>query len=96
VTQWHADLDQAELGAGAELTVLSDHMVVRLISSDTLSIERPDGQRFSAIIRDRTEGNISLVLEDGRTVSLRLWLDETFSPGADPGATFSRQKWVTN
>jgi len=96
LSQWHADLDQAELGRGAQLTVLSDHMVVRLITSDTLSIERPDGQRFSALILDRTAASISLVLEDGRQVSLRLWLDETLNPGPDPDAPFSRQKWVTN
>lgn len=95
MSQWHAELDQSELGRGAKVTVVSDHQVVRVITSDTLSIERPDGQRLTAFVEDRTAGRIRLVLQDGRRVSLRLGLDEAFSP-AGPGAPFSRQKWLIN
>lgn len=95
MSQWYADLDQAELGRGANLTVVSEHQVVRVITSDTLSIQRPDGQRLTAFVQDRTAGRIRLVLQDGRRVSLRLGFDEAFDP-VGPGAPFSRQKWLIN
>jgi hypothetical protein len=93
VSQWHADLDGATLARGARLTVLSDHRVVRVLTADTLSIETPDGQRFAALVVDRTAGDIRLVADDGPQVSLELLLDESLpSPEPTPGV-FSRQVW---
>ena len=95
MTQWHADLDGTALAPGAEVTVLSHHHVVRVITSDTLLSESPDGQRQSAFVIDRTAGRIELALEDGQTVSLELVTDESLRPS--PAATvFSQQKWMTH
>ena len=50
MTQWHADIDHANLSSGVKLTVLSQHHVVRVVTADTLSIETPGGQRTQAQI----------------------------------------------
>jgi len=97
MTQWHADIDRSVLGPGARLTVLSDHHVVRVITADTLSIETPAGPRFSAVVQDRTAGDLKLVLSDGRASSLRIVLDESLhSPESDAPTVFSRQVWLAN
>ena len=98
MSQWHADLDGATLAKGARLTVLSQHRVVRVLTADTLSIETPDGQRFGAVVVDRTAGEIRLVADDGPQVSLELLLDESLPsaeqiPGTFSRGTFSRQVW---
>ena len=98
MTLWHADLDTPALGRGANLTVASEHHVVRVLTSDTLSIETPDGQRFSAQVRDRTMNALSLTLGDGRNVALRHGLLDGLDGGlvdfvrtedrVDPGVHF--------
>lgn len=94
MTLWHADLDTPALGAGTNLTVASQHHVVRLLTSDTLSIETPDGQRFSAHILDRTLGALSLTLGDGRSFALAMKLDESLHHPTN-AQVFSRQVWRT-
>jgi hypothetical protein len=96
MTQWHADVDGAALGTGARLTVLSQHHVVRVVTADTLSIEAPDGQRFSAVVLDRTEGDIRLILDDGSSVALVMLLDESLLPPGENPAVFSRQVWLAH
>lgn len=93
MSQWHADLDGATLARGARLTVLSDHRVVRVVTADRLSIETPDGQRFGAVVVDRTAGDIRLVTDDGPQVSLELLLDESLPAPEQPPGVFSRQVW---
>jgi hypothetical protein len=95
LTRWHADLNALALSPGAEVTVVSHHHVVRVITSDTLLIQGPDGQRQTAVVLDRTAGSIRLALPDGQTVSLELLLDESLQP-AEAGAAFSQQKWMTH
>lgn len=56
MTRWHADLDMQTLAPGATVTVSSHHQVVRMIIADTLSIQSPDGQRFSALVMGREPG----------------------------------------
>jgi hypothetical protein len=94
MTLWHADLDTPALEAGANLTVASDHQVVRVVTSDTLSIETPDGQRFSAHVLDRTLGALNLALGDGRNFALAMKLDESLHHPAN-ARVFSRQVWRT-
>ena len=92
MTLWHADLDTPALGRSANLTVASEHHVVRVLTSDTLSIETPDGQRFSAQVRDRTMNALSLTLGDGRNFALAMKLDESLHHPNKP-QVFSRQVW---
>lgn len=92
MTQWHADLGGPGLGAGTELTVQSHHHVVRVMTADTIMIQTPDGQRFSALVLDRTGPRIQLTLTDGRRSSLELLVDEAFRP-QEAGAVFSSQTW---
>jgi hypothetical protein len=94
MTQWHADVDGAALATGARLTVLSRHRVVRVVTADTLSIETPDGQRFSAVVVDRTAGNIRLVVDNGSPVSLGIQLDESLHAPSENAEVFSRQVWM--
>ena len=94
MTQWHADVDGAALATGARLTVFSRHRVVRVVTADTLSIETPDGQRFSAVVVDRTAGNIKLVVDNGPPVSLGIQLDESLPAPDESAAVFSRQVWM--
>lgn len=96
MTQWHADVDAVPLARGAHLTVLSQHHVVRVLTADTLSIETPNGQRLSAVVLDRTEGDIRLVLEDGTPVSLGILVDESLLPPGGNNDVFSRQVWVAH
>jgi hypothetical protein len=96
VSQWHAGIDKPSLGAGARLTVLSDHHVVRVITTDTLSIETPSGQRFSAVVLDRTAGDIKLILDDGTPISLGMLIDESLHPPGEDSDVFSRQVWVAH
>lgn len=96
MTQWHADVDAAELAAGAKVTVLSHHHVVRVMTADTLSIETTDGQRLSAVVLDRTEGEIRLVLEGGTPVSLGMLVDESLLPPGEQVDVFSRQVWLAH
>jgi len=97
MTQWHADIDRSDLGPGARLTVLSDHHVVRVVTADILSIETPAGPRFSAVVQDRTAGDLRLVLSDGRASSLRIVLDESLhSRAVDIPKVFSRQVWLAH
>lgn len=93
MTRWHADVDAAVLSPGAEVTVLSHHDVVRVITSDSLLIQRPDGQRVLALVLDRTAGKITLSMPDGQTVSLQLLVDDSLQP-PDAGNVFSQQKWM--
>lgn len=96
MSQWHADIDLPSLESGARLTVLSDHQVVRVVTTDTLSIEIPSGQRFSAVVLDRTAGDIKLILDDGTPVSLGMLVDESLHPTCDDADVFSRQIWVAH
>jgi hypothetical protein len=96
MTQWHADVDAAKLSTGAKLTVVSQHHVVRVITADTLSIETPNGQRLSAVVLDRTESGIKLILKDGTPVSLGMLVDESLLPPGESPAVFSRQVWLAN
>jgi hypothetical protein len=93
MTQWHADIDQPELAEGTRLTVLSDHQVVRVVTADTLSIAAPSGDRVSAVVLDRTEGNIRLVFGDGRSASLGILVDESLHRPGDIRDAFSWQVW---
>jgi hypothetical protein len=95
LTQWHADLNGPALAIGASVTILSDHHVVRVLTADTLMIERPDGQRFSAVVLDRTGTKIELFLPDGRLETLELELDEALHEPKE-GAIFSHQTWVNH
>lgn len=95
MTLWHADLNSLALSPGAHLTVLSHHHVVRVLTSDTLLIESADGQRFTAMVLDRTADRIELVLPDGRCVTLKLLVDASLQP-TEAGSVFSHQKWVTH
>ena len=47
MTQWHADIDSANLSSGVKLTVASQHHVVRVVTADTLSIEAPAGNELT-------------------------------------------------
>lgn len=96
MTLWHADIDGPALASGADMTVASEHHVVRVLTSDTLSIETPGGQRFSALVLDRTMDALSLVLDDGRRVALSMKLDESLEHPAGIPAVFSRQIWRMN
>lgn len=94
MSQWHATLANSTLELGAKLTILSQHQVVRVMTSDTLSIETPSGQRFSAQVLDRTDGAIKLALHDGALVALEMLRDESLHP---PGkAPFSSQIWMVH
>lgn len=95
MTQWHADLDAKTLRPGSAVTVLSHHHVVRVVTSDTLLIQTPDGQRVSALVLDRTGGRLRLALPDGQMVSLALLSDDSLQ-APDQGTVFSQQKWLTN
>lgn len=95
MTQWHAEIDRSVLAAGVRLTVMSEHHVVRVITADTLSIEIPGGQRLSAVVLDRTGGDIKLVQDNGQTFCLEMMLDESLHHGASP-EIFSRQVWLTH
>lgn len=75
--------------------MLSHHHVVRVVTSDTLLIQTPDGQRVSALVLDRTTGRLRLALPDGQIVSLALLSDDSLQ-APDQGAVFSQQKWLTN
>jgi len=96
MTQWHADIDRSAVHSGAQLTVLSDHQVVRVITADTLSIETPAGPRLSAMVLDRTAGKIRLALGDGRAVTLEMLLDDSLHPAGEPTEIFSSQVWVVH
>lgn len=96
MSQWHAGIDQPSLASGALLTVLSDHHVVRVVTTDMLSIETPSGQRFSAVVLDRTAGDIKLILTDGSSVSLGMLIDESLHPPGEDTDVFSRQVWVAH
>ena len=97
MTQWHAAIDKPLLGTGAKLTVISDHHVVRVTTADTLSIEAPDGQRFSAQVLDRTAQNMRLALEDGTALRLEIVVDESLhAPSGRQAEVFSRQVWLAN
>jgi hypothetical protein len=93
VTHWHAAIDRPAIGLGTKLTVLSDHQVVRVITADSLSIEMPSGLRLSAVVLDRTAGDIRLALSDGRAVSLEILLDDNLRPSSERAAAFSSQVW---
>lgn len=95
MTQWHTELNDGDLTAGAALTVSSPHHVVRVVTGDTLMIEAPDGQRLSALVLDRTGSAISLVLPNGQHKALRLHLDEALH-GPRAGSVFSHQVWVSH
>lgn len=95
MTQWHADLDAKALRPGSAVTVLSHHHIVRVVTSDTLLIQRPDGQRVAALVLDRSGGRIRLALPDGQMVSLALQSDDSLQ-ALEQGAVFSQQKWLTN
>lgn len=75
--------------------MLSHHNVVRVVTSDTLLIQTPDGQRVSALVLDRTTGRLRLALPDGQMVSLALLSDDSLQT-PEQGAVFSQQKWLTN
>ena len=96
MTQWHADIDTAALSPGARVTVLSQRHVVRVMTADTLSIETPIGHRFSAQVLDRTQGVISLVLDDGTPFALQMEVDESLVPPGTHPSVFSRQVWVAH
>lgn len=96
MTQWHADIDTAALSPGARVTVLSQHHVVRVMTADTLSIETPIGHRFSAQVLDRTQGVISLVLDDGTPFALQMEVDESLVPPGTHSSVFSGQVWVAH
>lgn len=96
MSQWAADVDGAIVSKGAKLTVLSHHHVVRVVTADTLAIETPTGQRFSAQVLDRTASEITLVMGEGRAVSLRMLLDESLHPPGDSPGVFSRQIWLAH
>jgi hypothetical protein len=97
MTQWHADIDGANLSSGVKLTVASHHHVVRVVTADTLSIEAPSGQRTQAVILDRAGGGIRLMLDDGNAFTLEMLVDESLHPPPGPRSTvFSRQVWLTH
>ena len=75
--------------------MLSHHHLVRVVTSDTLLIQTPDGQRVSALVLDRTAGRLRPALPDGQMVSLALLSDDSLQT-PEPGAVFSQQKWLTN
>ena len=96
MTRWHADIDRAGFATGARLTVLSPDELVRVLTADTFLIETPSGQRFSAVVFDRTGGALRMVLDDGVSVSLEILVDESLHPPANCPAVFSRQVWLTH
>lgn len=96
MTRWHADLDMQTLAPGATVTVSSHHQVVRMIIADTLSIQFPDGQRFSALVMGREPGRMDLVLHDGHICSLDIALDQSFPSPREAIGVFSRQTWVVH
>ena len=97
MSQWHADLDRPDAKAGARLTVVSDHQVVRVVTADTLSIETPSGPRFSAMVLDRTASDLKLVLDDGTLLVLEIVIDESLRPPDEATtASFSSQTWLVH
>jgi hypothetical protein len=95
MTQWHADVDMP-LGSGAKVTVQSQHHVVRIVKADTLSIQTPDGQRFSAVVLERAPDDLRLILDNGQAFSMRMLLDDSLHPPREPPEVFSRQIWLTH
>lgn len=95
MTQWHADVGTTSFVPGTELTVQSQHHVVRVITADTMMLEQPDGQRTFALVLDRTGPSMKLVLPDGHMVPLELVADESLLPPR-AGSAFSSEIWVTH
>jgi hypothetical protein len=92
---WHAGIDTPSLVPGAHVKVFSPHRVVRVVTADKMSIETPAGDRWDALVLDRTGGDLTLVLTDGRAVKLSMVSDESISL-PHPGQEFSQQRWIVN
>jgi hypothetical protein len=86
---WHAQVDSDAVEAGARLTVSSPHHVVRMVTADQLSIETRNGQRLAALVLDRTGGQMTLSMLDGRAADLEIATDDSVVPGIRP----SSQAW---
>ena len=91
---WHADLDGPALVSGAGVEVFNDHRVVRVVTSDQVSIQTPSGARLTAVVIDRTGDELTLSMPEASPVILSLIEDDSFAPKA--GQAFSRQVWVVN
>lgn len=96
MSQWHAGIDQPSLVAGAKLTVLSDHQVVRVTTDDTLAIETSAGHALLGVVVNRTARDLQLVLADGQSVSLGILVDESLHPPGVGLNVFSRQIWLAH
>ena len=92
---WHADVDNSALSAGASLIVSSPHSVVRVVTSDQVSIQTTVGNRLSAQVLDRTGSNLTLVLPDGTITKLSMIDDDSVSDFRE-GEAFSQQRWLVN
>lgn len=96
MAQWHAEIEGTSLTSGTKLRVLLDHHVVRVVTADTLSIETSSGPRISAIVLDRTEREIRLALNDGRSSTLEMLLDSSLDSLDEQSDVFSSQVWFVN
>ena len=96
MAQWHADTDGSTVTSGTKVRVLSDHQVVRVVTSDTLSIETPSGPRISAIVLDRTGRKIRLAFHDGRLATLEMFLDDSLHSPHEQPEIFSSQVWIVH
>ncbi|RYE08240.1 MAG: hypothetical protein EOP22_14350 [Hyphomicrobiales bacterium] len=94
MTHWRADLSAAEPMAGATLTFLSHHHVVRLIAEDSVSIANALGDIRSAVVRALFGGELGIVIDDGESFALTMELDESLLPPGTMRPVFSRQIWV--
>jgi pSer/pThr/pTyr-binding forkhead associated (FHA) protein len=91
---WHADTD-AELHArGDTLVISSHHHVVRVVTSDSLSIHVASGNRIAAVVVDRTGISMRLSLEDGKQLLLSMSGDQSLMPPGELQPIFSKQTWT--
>ena len=93
MTLWHADTNQQTLGHGADVLVLSNDKVVRVVTADQIWIETPNGQRLRTVVLDRTGDSLTLSMPDGASVQMSIRSDHSLD---EPQQTleFSRQAWI--
>lgn len=75
------------------MVIRSVHGTLRILTADQLVIEDPAGQRFTAVVVDRTESRLMLALTDGTILRLTLVSERPLSGPPSPYTLFE-QSWI--
>lgn len=93
MAHWHATATGDLRTTGTAVIIRSVHGSLRVLAADQLTIEDGLGQRASAVVVDRNQGELMLGITDG--TMLRLTLESELSlPKTQSTDSFSEQSWL--